>query len=272
MLDEDLQAKYDHLKDCIAQLGSCAVAFSGGVDSTLLLFAAHEALGDNALAVTGVSPSVPQREVDEAKAFCAEHSIKHVLVETHEYDIEGFDHNPADRCYHCKKELFRCVGAEAARLGFAHIAEGSNLDDLGDYRPGFAAIDELGVASPLREAQLAKADIRAISKGLGLPTWNKQSFACLNSRFEYGDLITEQKLSMVDAAEEALMALGFTQVRVRMSGTTARIEVMPKDIERVASPEVRDAIVPKLKELGFRYVALDLQGYRSGSMNEGLEA
>ena len=269
-LDDVLQGKYQALRTVLQAHDSLAVAFSGGVDSTLLLAVAHEVLGERVLAITGKSPSVPAREIEETRAFCHERGIRHKVVETHEFDIEGFDHNPPDRCYLCKKEVFSQVAKAAASEGVQTIAEGSNLDDEGDYRPGFRAVQELGVVSPLREAGLTKVDIRAIARYLGLPQWNKPAFACLNSRFAYGDLLTAERLSMVDAAEEAIRGAGFTQVRVRIQDKTARIEVAPEDIARIAADDVRTQITDALKGLGFAYVSLDLQGYRTGSMNETL--
>ena len=269
-LDETLARKYEALRTTLLERGRVAIAFSAGVDSTLLLKVAHDVLGDNVLAVTAASPAVPQREIDEAKNFCAEQGIPHVVVKTHEFDIEGFDHNPPDRCYLCKKEILaRIIEATEAR-GFAFVAEGSNTDDEGDYRPGSQAVRERGVASPLREAGLSKADVRALARHLGLSVWDKPAFACLNTRFAYGDLITPERLAQVDAAEEAVRALGFAHVRVRYEGRTARIEVPPADIERLASSELRAPLVEALKRIGFTYVSLDLQGYRTGSMNETL--
>lgn len=269
-LGDVLQGKYQALRTVLQAHDSLAVAFSGGVDSTLLLAVAHEVLGEHVLAITGKSPSVPAREIEETRAFCRERGIRHRVVETHEFDIEGFDHNPPDRCYLCKKEVFSQVAKTAASEGVQTIAEGSNLDDEGDYRPGFRAVQELGVVSPLREAGLTKADIRAIARYLGLPQWNKPAFACLNSRFAYGDLLTAERLSMVDAAEEAIREAGFVQVRVRIQDKTARIEVAPEDIARIVADDVRMQITDALKGLGFAYVSLDLQGYRTGSMNETL--
>ena len=263
-------ARYDALLDYFRGLGSVAVAFSGGVDSTFLLHAAHEALGDGAVAVTAKSCSFPERELNEARAFCEERGIRHFIVESEELDIEGFSHNPKNRCYLCKRELFEKIGKIAAGQGIAAVAEGSNLDDNGDYRPGLIAVAELGVKSPLRECGFTKADIRALSKQLGLPTWDKQSFACLSSRFPYGDEINREKLSMVDRAEQLLLDLGFRQLRVRIHGSLARIELEPDQIPRFMADDIRPKVVEAFKEIGFTYVTLDLQGYRTGSMNETL--
>lgn len=263
--------KYDTLKDNIASLGSAAVAFSGGVDSTFLLRAAHEALGNNVIAVTASSCSFPERELEEAKKFCRDNGIQHIVCKSEELEIDGFSQNPKNRCYLCKHELFDKIWEIARTHNINAVLEGSNLDDNGDYRPGLIAVKELGVKSPLREAQFSKEEIRQMSKSLGLATWNKQSFACLSSRFVYGETITEEKLSMVDKAEQLLLDLGFRQIRVRIHGSIARIEIMPAEFEKLLQNNIRNLIYTKLKQLGFSYVTLDLAGYRTGSMNETLE-
>lgn len=260
--------KYDDLKKMLKDFGSVAVAFSSGVDSTFLLYAAKEALGDKAIAVSAKSCSFPERELNEAKAFCEAHKIRHIIFESEELDIEGFSQNPVNRCYICKHELFEKIIKIAEKDGINAILEGSNLDDNGDYRPGLQAVAELGIKSPLRSIGFTKEDIRALSKYLGLPTWDKQSFACLSSRFVYGETISKEKLSMVDKAEQLLLDVGFRQVRVRIHGTMARIEVLPDEFSKLISEDIRSKITASFKEFGFTYVTMDLTGYRTGSMNE----
>lgn len=274
MEEKELQEalkKEEDLKAYFRQLKSVAVAFSGGVDSTYLLKTAHDTLGDQVIAVTAKSCSFPERELKEAIHFCEKEGIRHFVCESEELDIEGFSHNPKNRCYICKHELFEKIINIAKEQKIAYIAEGSNMDDNGDYRPGLIAVKELGVSSPLRQAELSKAEIRELSKEMGLPTWDKQSFACLSSRFVYGETINEKKLGMVDKAEQLLLDMGFHQVRVRIHGNIARIEVLPGEIARIVEEENRMQIASKLKEYGFDYVTLDLLGYRTGSMNETLE-
>ena len=261
-----MKEKLKQLQAYLLSQGSLAVAFSGGVDSTFLLKVAHDALGDNCLAVTASSCSFPERELNEAKTFCAERGIRHVVVRSEELEIEGFRHNPKNRCYLCKHELFEKIWDIARSEGLNAVAEGSNTDDNGDYRPGLVAVRELGVLSPLRHVGLSKAEIRELSKELGLPTWDKQSFACLSSRFVYGETISEERLSMVDRAEQLLLDLGFRQVRVRIHGQLARIEVDPAEFEKLLSE--REKVTASFKDYGFSYVTMDLTGYRTGSMNE----
>ena len=269
-MNQTITEKYTYLQDYLKSLGSIAVAFSGGVESMFLLRVAHDVLGDNVLAVTAASCSFPERELREAKKFCEENGIRHVVCQSEELDIEGFRQNPVNRCYLCKHELFEKIGEIAAENHLAAVAEGSNMDDNGDYRPGLQAVKELGVKSPLRQAGLNKDEIRQLSRMLGLPTWNKQSFACLSSRFVYGETISEEKLSMVDRAEQLLLDLDFHQVRVRIHDKLARIEILPEEFSRLLDDSVRNTIYDTLKSLGFTYVTLDLAGYRTGSMNEVL--
>lgn len=267
---KDIHEKYEELLLYLKSLESVVVAFSSGVDSTFLLKAAKEALGDRVLAVTASSCSFPERELKEAKAFCEQMGIRHVICKSEELDIEGFRQNPKNRCYLCKHELFEKIWAIAEENHMRAVVEGSNVDDDGDYRPGLMAVKELGVKSPLRQVGLTKAEIRELSKELDLPTWDKQSFACLSSRFVYGETISEEKLQMVDKAEQLLLDLGFHQLRVRIHGMMARIEVSPDELPRLVQDDIREQVYNYLKELGFTYVTMDLGGYRMGSMNETL--
>jgi uncharacterized protein len=263
--------KLEQLQNYIKELGSVAIAFSSGVDSTFLLKVAHDVLGDKAIAVTARSCSFPKRELDEAKAFCQKEGIRHFICDSEELEIEGFSQNPPNRCYLCKRELFEKIIDIAKENDIKYVAEGSNMDDNGDYRPGLIAVAELEVKSPLRAVGLSKAEIRTLSKELGLPTWDKQSFACLSSRFVYGESITEEKLNMVDKAEQLLLDMGFHQIRVRIHDKLARIEVDPCEFEKLIEKDTREEIISKFKSYGFTYVSMDLAGYRMGSMNDTLK-
>jgi uncharacterized protein len=267
---EPIYEKQQSLHAILAGLGSAAVAFSGGVDSTFLLYSAKAALGENVLAVTARSLSFPSRELNEARAFCKAHGIRHLVVDSEELDIDGFSKNPVNRCYLCKTELFTKINGLAKDSGVKAVLEGSNADDVGDFRPGLRAVAEQGILSPLKQAGLTKAEIRRLSKEAGLPTWNKQSFACLSSRFPYGESITPEALSMIDQAEQFLLDLGFTQVRVRYHNKLARIETDDASFEKLMAAPVRAQIDAKFREIGFVYVAVDIRGYRTGSMNETL--
>lgn len=269
-LNRELQEKLARLEEYLKSLGSLAVGFSGGVDSSFLLAVAHEALGERVVAVTGADASVPEREVCEARSFCSDRGIRHIVCAVDPLKEDGYRNNGPDRCYFCKRGIFREIRRIADANGIAFMAEGSNMDDVGDYRPGLKAAAELSVRSPLREAGLYKADIRLISKAMGLPTWSKPAYACLASRFVYGEEITEEKLRMIDRAEQFLIERGFFEERVRLHGNIARIEVPPKDIPHLAADEIREAVYDEFKKIGFLFVTLDLKGYRTGSMNATL--
>ena len=263
--------KLEQVKGDFAEMGEAAVAFSGGVDSTFLLRVAKEALGERVIALTAVSDFFPQRELKEAQEFCEREQIRHILCPIRELEIPHVAENPKDRCYFCKRALFEMFLSTAKEQGIRAVAEGSNLDDLGDYRPGLRAVAELQIHSPLRACGLTKQDIRVLSAYLGLPTAEKPSYACLASRLPYGERITKEKLAMVERGEQLLFDLGFRQMRVRLHDNAARIEVLPEDFGRMIDGEVRRNILETFRELGFSYVSMDLAGYRTGSMNEGIE-
>lgn len=269
------QDKLEKLKEYFGKLGSVAVAYSSGVDSTFMLKVAHDVLVDRAIALTAEAVNFPSNESEEAGQFCDREKIQQIIYEFQPLEVEGFAANLPDRCYHCKKKLFEQFIKIANEQGIRYVAEGSNMDDIRDYRPGLKAVEELGVISPLRYAALSKAEIRLLSRELGLDTWSKPSCACLASRFPYGDRITEEKLEMVGRAEQIMRNMGFKQMRVRFhgnkkEGSVARIEVLPEEFEYIMKERVR--LVREFRNIGFTYVSMDMIGYRTGSLNEVLDS
>ncbi|MBR6702127.1 MAG: ATP-dependent sacrificial sulfur transferase LarE [Clostridia bacterium] len=263
----ELFEKYENLKAQLISAGSVAVAFSGGVDSSLLLYAAKDALGEKAAAVTVVSPLLSDMERSDADEFCKRFDIRQIILEINPLEIPGFAENPADRCYICKRSLFEKILTAARENGFDAVAEGANTDDDGDYRPGKRATAELGILTPLRSAGLSKAEIRELSADFNLPSATKPSFACLATRFPTGTLITAEKLKQAEKAERFLFEHGFTQFRVRIHGEDARIEIPQADFEKFIEESTRKAVYDYLRGIGFRFVSIDINGYKTGNMN-----
>lgn len=266
----NIEEKYERLKSMLNKMESLVVAFSGGVDSTFLLKVASDILGNKAIAATATSPTYPLFEFKEAVKLAKKINVKHIIFESDELDIPGFSENSPKRCYFCKSELFTIIKEKALELGVRNIADGTNCDDLKDYRPGRDAAIETGVISPLLESGMGKEDIRVLSRKLGLSTWDKPAFACLSSRFPYGTEITIERVQMIEVCEDILRELSFKQYRVRYHGDVARIEVSEDDMKRLLSGTIRETIIGKFKKAGFKYISVDMEGYRTGSMNEAI--
>lgn len=264
------QAKYDHLRDIVSQAGSAIIAFSGGVDSTFLLKVCVDVMGEKALAITARSETFPKRELEEAKTLAELIGAHHLIIDTEEFAAPGFSNNPPHRCFLCKSELYSKLTQIAKNRSIPWVFDGSNGDDVGDFRPGRKAAHQLGVRSPLEEAGLGKEEVRSLSRMLELPTWDKPAYACLSSRFPYHTRITELALRQVENAEDFLWNLGMREFRVRHHDTIARLELGPKELSLFSDLSLRNEIVKHLKSLGYKYVTLDLEGYRTGSMNETL--
>lgn len=273
-LEPDVAERAQHLLGALRasfdELGSVLVCYSGGIDSALVLAVAHERLGQNAIAITAVSPSLAPREREEAARFAASLGARHHLVESHELERPGYAANGPDRCFHCKSELYQIAHQQLERLGLQHIVNGTNHDDLGDYRPGLDAARQAGVRSPLMELGFSKADVRAVARALGLSVWHKPAAACLSSRIPYGTSVTRERLAQIAGLEQDIKDLGFVQVRVRWHGKIARLELGADELPRALLPDVRPRLVGAGKLHGFHYVTLDLEGYRIGSHNEVL--